>query len=133
MRCCVVCRTDPLGRTGAQRAAASAVGAGTFSNSNVTTLTRRAKLRDRIQIVVRRHHFHVRHLAGRRVLIRRQRVDAIAHAPRRDGEHAPQLPASQHANGGAGQYRLDHASSSERTCAACSSRKTRSFSRSAGS
>ena len=30
-----------------------------------------------------------------------KRVDAIAHAPRRDREHAPQLPAAQHADGGA--------------------------------
>src|SRR6185437_15776836 len=43
-RCWVVWRTAPLGRTGAQRAAAAAVSAGTFSNSNVTTETPLANL-----------------------------------------------------------------------------------------
>ena len=35
-RCCVVCRTEPAGRTRANSSAAAAVSAGTFSNSNVT-------------------------------------------------------------------------------------------------
>ena len=133
MRCCVVCRTDPLGRTGAQLSR----GLGGWRR-NIFELERyyadvAREIGNRVQIVVGSLNFQIGHLPGRRILIRRQRVDAIAHAPRRDGEHAPQLAASQHADGRAGQYRLDHASSSERTLAACSSRNTRSFSRSAGS
>jgi hypothetical protein len=42
-RFCVMCSTLPAGRTGANSAAAAAVALGTFSNSNVTTPTRRAK------------------------------------------------------------------------------------------
>jgi hypothetical protein len=77
--------------------------------------------------------FDVRNLPGGRVLIRRERVHAVSHAPRRDGEHTAQLPAPEHADGGSRKNRLDHASSSERTLAACSSRNARSLSRNAGS
>ena len=134
MRCCVVCSTDPLGRTGAQRAGGFGGG-----RRNIFKLERYyadvpREIGNRVQIVVGRLSLPRSATCPVGVSsIGRQRVDAIAHAPRRDGEHAPQLPASQHADGGAGEYRFDHASSSERTCAACSSRNTRSFSRSAGS
>jgi hypothetical protein len=45
IRFCTTCRTSPPGRTGAISSAARAVSPGTFSNSNVTTSTSRAKAR----------------------------------------------------------------------------------------
>ena len=51
----------------------------------------------RIEVLVRRRDLDVGHLAGRRVFVRRERVDAVAHAPRGDGEHAPELAAAEHA------------------------------------
>src|SRR5579883_339940 len=88
---------------------------------------------DGIEIVVRRDHLDIGDLAGGCVLIGRKGVNAVTHAAGRDCEHAAQLPASEHADGGAGQNGLDHASTSARTLAACSSRNARSFSRSTGS
>ena len=52
--------------------------AGTFSNSNVTTSTPRANARTRIEVVVRRDDLDVGDLPGRRVVLGRERVDAIA-------------------------------------------------------
>ena len=49
-------------------------------------------------------------LPGRRVVAGRERVDAVAHAPGRDREHAPELAAAQHADGGAGQDDAVHGS-----------------------
>jgi hypothetical protein len=51
-----------------------------------------------LRVVVARRHFAIGELSGRRVFIRRESVDAISHAPRRDGKHAPKLPAAHHAN-----------------------------------
>ncbi len=62
----------------------------------------------RVQIVVGGLDFEVGHLARGRVFVRRKRVHAVAHAPRRDGEHAAQLAAAQHADSGAGKNRLEH-------------------------
>ncbi len=114
-RCCVMYSTSPLGRTGTISAAASAVAAGMFSNSNVTRSTLRAKRPNGVQIVVRAAHFAIGDLAGGRVVVGRKRVDAIAHSAGGDGEHASQLPAAQHADGGARQNRLRHGSVSPST------------------
>ncbi len=111
IRCCVVCKYRSAGPDG--RATGRCLGR---RRRNIFELERYyadvpGEIGNRIQIVVGRHHFHVGHLPGGRVLIRRERVDAITHAPRGNREHPPQLPASQHADRSAGQYRLLHARS----------------------
>ena len=94
-----MCSTRPAGRTSVVSAAACAVAAGTFSNSNVTTRHAAGELADLVEIVVRPHDLDVGHLAGGRVGIRRIRVNAIAHPSRGDREHSPELAAPQHADG----------------------------------
>ncbi len=80
-------------------AAAAAAAAGTFSNSNVTTSTPRANARIALEVVVRRLTISTSAIwpVGR-VVLGRERVDAVAEAPRRHGEHASQLPAAEHAD-----------------------------------
>ncbi len=56
-----------------------------------------------IQVLVRSVDLEVRHLSRRSVFVRRKRVNAIAHAPRRDREHTAQLSAPQYAHCAAGQ------------------------------
>ena len=85
-----------------------------------------------VQVVVGGDYFEIGHLARGRVGIGRKCVDAVAHAPRGDGEHAAQLAAAQHANRGSGKNRLDHESVSLRTRSVCAARQARSFSRSSG-
>ena len=91
--------TEPLGRTGTISAAASAAAVGTFSNSKVTTSTPLREGANRVEVVVVGGDLEVGDLAGRRVFAGRQGVHAIAHAPRGDREHAPELAAAQHADG----------------------------------
>src|SRR5207249_218201 len=57
---------------------------------------------DGIEIVVRRVDFDVRHLSRRRVVVRGERVHAVAEAARRHGEHAAQLAAAKDAYRGSG-------------------------------
>src|ERR1700745_2120589 len=83
---------------------------------------RTREARHGIQIIVRRYHFDVGDLPGGSILIGRQGMDAVAHAPGGDCEHAAQLPAPQHANRGAWKNGSDHVNSSARTLWACSSR-----------
>ncbi len=101
-RCWVTCRTDPPGRTGANVAAAAAVAAGTFSNSNVTTDTDPGEGPDGVQVVVGGRHLDVGHLAGRRVVVGRERGHPVPHLPGGDGEHPAQLAAAEDAEGGTG-------------------------------
>ena len=54
---------------------------------------------NRVEIVIRRRDFDVGDLAGRRVGLGRKRVDAIAHPPRSNREHAAKLAAAEHAQG----------------------------------
>ena len=51
----------------------------------------------RVEIVVRRVDLFVGDLAGRCVVVGRQRVDTIAEPAGRHGEHAPKLTATQDA------------------------------------
>ena len=76
---------------------------------------------DRIQILIRRLYFEVCDLTGGRVLIGREGVYAVPHAPRRNGEHASELPAAKNADGAAGQNRFHTAQSllSSRTASVC--------------
>ena len=105
-RCCVVCSTAPPGRTGANSAAAAAVAAGTFSNSNVTTSTPAAKPRT----ASRSSYGAVTSTSATWPvgvsLSGEKRVDAVAHPPRGDGEHAAELAAAEHADGRAGKNRV---------------------------
>jgi hypothetical protein len=87
---------------------------------------------DLVEIVVGRGDLDVGDLAGGCVRIRRKGMYTVAHAARRDCEHASELAASEDSNGRARKDRL-HDSSSDRTRAVCSSRKRRSFSRNSGS
>ena len=104
------------------------MGAGTFSNSKVTTLTPAAKRRDGVEIVVRRDDFEVGDLAGGRVGVGRKGVDAIAHAAGGDGEHAAELSAAEDADGGAGEdWVPPRVSCPSRTLAVCFSRKGAEF------
>ena len=57
---------------------------------------------DGVHVVVRRVDLDVGDLPGRRVVIGRERVDAVAETARRHREHAAELPAAKHADGGAG-------------------------------
>ena len=50
----------------------------------------------RVEVVVRGGDLDVRHLAGWRVVARREGVHAIAHAPRGDGEHPSELAAAEY-------------------------------------
>jgi len=65
------------------------------------------KLANRIEIVVIRLDFHIRHLSCGRVRIRRQRMHAVAQSPRRNGKHPAQLARPQNANSRAGKDRGD--------------------------
>ncbi len=60
---------------------------------------------DRVQVVVRRVDLDVGNLSGRRVVLGRERVDAVAEAPRSHREHAPELTAAQYADGRTRKYR----------------------------
>ena len=57
---------------------------------------------DGIEIVVRRVDFDVRHSSRRRVVVRGERVHAVAETARRHGEHAAQLAAAKDAYRGSG-------------------------------
>jgi len=57
------------------------------------------ELPDRVKIIVGRVDFEVRNLAGWRIGIGRQRVDAITHPACGDGEHPAQLPAAENPDG----------------------------------
>src|SRR6185312_3242250 len=60
---------------------------------------------DRVQIVIGSCYLPVRHLARRRVLVRRKRMDAVAHSPCCHGKHASELPAAEYADSAAGKDR----------------------------
>ncbi len=128
-------RTCPLGRTGAQ----SLGGSRGFSR-NVLKLERHhrnvaGEFADGIQVFVRSVHLEICHLAGRGVFIGRKGMNAVTHAPRRDGEHAAELPAAQHANSAAGEDRFGrggHSSRSCRTALGLRSRQMASCSRNCG-
>ena len=55
-----------------------------------------------IEVVVRRDDLDVGNLPGRRVVLGRQRVHAVAETARRHGEHASELAAAEDADGGTG-------------------------------
>ncbi len=99
MRCCVVCSTSPLGRTGANCAAASAVGAGDIFELEGDDADSGGKFADSIQIVVGSDDFQVRYLTGGRIGIGGKCVYAVSHAAGGDREHAAKLPTSQDAYG----------------------------------
>ena len=52
-----------------------------------------------VDIVVRSDHFDIGDLAGRGVEGGIESVNAVAHAPRGDGEHASELAAADNADG----------------------------------
>src|SRR4051812_870680 len=85
---------------------------------------------DRLDVVVRRDHFDVGDLARRRVVVWRERVDAVAEPARRHGKHATELAAAEHADSGPGSD--DHGSVAARTSAVILSRYCCSFARSSG-
>ena len=70
-----------------------------------------------------RCHLDVGHLPGRRVLVGRESVDAVAHAPGGDREHAPELAAAEHADGRAREDRRSCERVLRDSFAVCSSRK----------
>ena len=90
MRCCAIASARPLGLTTRAASAAAAAAAGTFSNSKVTTSTPLRELADRVEIVVRGVDLDVGNLAGRRVVLGRERVDAVAEPAGGHREHAAQ-------------------------------------------
>src|SRR3954447_20413854 len=55
----------------------------------------RRKRANSIEVLVRSSRFIVGDLAGRRVRIRRECMDAVGHLPRLDGEHTAQLAAAK--------------------------------------
>ena len=63
---------------------------------------------NRLEVVVLGADLEIGHLAGGRVDAGRQGVHAVAHAPRLEREHAPELAAAKHTNGGAGQHDAVH-------------------------
>src|SRR5262245_57565106 len=89
------------------------------------------KLPDGVEIVVACIDLAVGDLAGRRVVLGRERVNAVAEATSGHRKHAPQLSAPENADCGSG---VDHepASVARRTSAASSSRYAWSFARSSG-
>src|SRR5688572_10357701 len=56
-----------------------------------------------VEIVIARVYFVIGDLPGRRFGGRIERMHAIPHSPRRDGEHAAQLPAAEDADRLAGE------------------------------
>ena len=66
------------------------------------------ELADPVEIVVRRLHFDVGDLPGRRVVLGRERVHAIAEAPGGHREHPAKLAAAEHANRRSGENRGNH-------------------------
>ena len=66
----------------------------------------------RIEIFVFGDDLDVRDLAGGRIRIWRERVHAVAHAPRRNREHPSKLTASQDAERSARRDHLCHGSRS---------------------
>src|SRR5262249_8055292 len=64
-----------------------------------------SELANAVEIFVGVDELLVADLAGRRVVIRRIDQNAVTQFARRQGEHAPELSAAQHADGGAGQKR----------------------------
>ena len=135
MRCCAMC----------ERAAARAARSRALrprprpppARSRTRTSRRRRRGRTSriaIEVVVRRVDLDVGDLAGRRVVLGRERVDAVAEAAGGHGEHAAELAAAEHADG---RRREESARSRERiaahrTSAAISSRYACSFARSSG-
>ena len=115
-------RTVPLGRTGTISAAASAAGGRNVFELERHQIDAPGEIADRVQVVIGRADFAVGHLAGRRVVVGRKRVDAIAHPASGNGEHPAQLPAAQHADRRARQNRLRHGSVSPSTRSVCSRR-----------
>ena len=91
-----------------------------LERDNVDTARELANL---VEVVVWRHDLHVGNLSGRRVVLGRERVHAVAETPRRHGEHASELAAAEHANRRAGiDDARDHDSESRRTASAISAR-----------
>src|SRR5687768_10967931 len=90
------------------------------------------KLAHGVEVFISGLDFHVRNLTRWRVGLRRERVYAVAHAARRDGEHAPQLAASEHSDGRTWQDGRGQGSVSPNTLWVCSVRNWRSLSRSSG-
>ena len=98
-RFCVVCSISPRGCTSTNSAAASTVADGTFSNSNVTTSTDSGERPDRVEISYEADVSISATCPGRRVALRRKRVNTIAHLTGLDREHTSELAAAEHANG----------------------------------
>ena len=61
------------------------------------------ELGDGVEIVIGRANLQVGDLAGRRIVVGRQHVHAVAQPPGRDGEHPPELPAAENAERAAGR------------------------------
>ena len=89
---------SPLGRTGACCGGGGGGGGDVFEFEG-DDVDVGGEVADGVQIVVRGVDLDVGDLAGGGVFIGRKRVDAVAHAARRDGEHAAQLAAAEHADG----------------------------------
>jgi hypothetical protein len=77
-------------------------------------------------VVVRGNDLVIGHLAGGTTGIRLQHHDTVAHDARPEREHAPELPATQHAQCGAGQDQVGSGSERPRTRAVCASRRAAS-------
>src|SRR5882724_4456756 len=85
-----------------------------------------------IEIIVGGCDLDVGNLARRRVGLGGEGVDAVAHAPRRDSKHPPQLSATEHADRRTGQDGRGQGSVSPNILCVCSARNWCSFSRSSG-
>jgi hypothetical protein len=57
------------------------------------------ELRDSREIVVRSAYFKIGHLAGRRIVVGREDMHAVAQPPGGNGEHSPELTAAEDADG----------------------------------
>ena len=135
IRCCAISSARPLGRTIACSSAAAAAAGRHVLELERDDIDAARELADPIEIVVRRLHLDVRDLPGRRVVLGRERVHAIAEAARGHGEHAAELAAAQHADRRAGRNRLRSGSRERRRArptSAISSRYACSFARSSG-
>ena len=76
----------------------------------------------REQLILRNEAARQGHLAGGGVAGGRERVDAVAHLPRLDREHAAELTAAQHTERRARVQHTTHGSEASRTAAVWASR-----------
>src|SRR5579884_612361 len=74
------------------------------------------ELADRVQVFIRSVDLHIRNLPGRRILVRRKRVNPIAHPSRGNREHPPQLPAAKHPDCAARQHGFNRTAHNSLSC-----------------